>query len=184
MRLFAAVVPPASVLAHLEDAVAAVPDDADLRWTATEARHLTLAFYGEVPDETVSDLEERLERAARRSSALELRLAGAGRFDGRVLWMGCAGDVERLRRLAQAAAAAGRRAGVPTHERRPFRPHVTLARCRRPVDLRPQVAVLAAYEGPAWSAETLSLVRSHLGAGDGGRPRYETLAGWQLGSGA
>ncbi len=179
MRLFAAVIPPPTVLEHLAAAVAPVRDDA-LRWTLTDAWHLTLAFYGEVADDRVPELAERLARVARRHRAVEVSFAGAGRFGSRILWVGCAGDVEPLRRLARSCVAAGRRAGAQVDESRPFRAHVTLARAPRPMNLRPYVDALAGYAGPTWTARQVALVRSNLGAGEGGRPRYETQAEFDL----
>lgn len=178
MRLFAAIVPPDDVLRHLDAAVQPVRDDA-LRWTGVDAWHLTLAFYGEVPDGRVDELSERLGRAAGRHPPVQLALAGAGRFGERVLWVSCDGDLPVLRKIAESCTAAGRRVGVD--EGRRFRAHLTLARASsRPVDTRPYVVALAAYAGPAWTAAAITLVRSHLRAGVGGRSRYEQLGTFKL----
>ena len=181
MRLFTAIVPPPEVLGHLEAAVKPIRDEA-VSWTLPEAWHLTLAFYGEVADERVLDLSERLRRAAARYPVMQLRLASAGRFDGRVLWIGCDGPVDELRRLARSCVAAGRRAGASGREHSRFRPHLTLARAQRPVDLRPYVSALAQYAGPAWTAADAALVRSHLGQGPGRRARYESISTFPLAS--
>ena len=180
MRLFAAVVPPADVVAELEAQVGPLRDHV-LRWTTPDAWHLTLAFFGEVGDERLPDLGARLARAARRRSPMELGLVGAGRFDGRALWMGCAGDVAVLRDLARSLRAAGRRVGASADEERRFRPHVTLARSSRPLNLRPYVAALAGYKGRTWTARDVALVRSELGMGDHRRPRYQTVSTFGLG---
>lgn len=181
MRLFVAVSPPPDVVAHLESVVGPLRDDA-LRWTLTDSWHLTLSFYGEVADGRVDDLTARLARAARRHRSMSLTLAGAGRFGSRALWVGCTGDTAGLRRLADSAAAAGRRVGARAEEVRSYRPHLTMARASRPVDLRPYVAALRGYEGPTWVAESIALVRSYLGAGEDRRARHETLATFALGS--
>lgn len=176
MRLFVAVDPPAAALAHLDDAVAPVRRDRpDLRWAPPARWHLTLAFLGEVEERHLPELTTRLARACARRPIAELALAGAGRFDGRVLWAGVAGDVPALSRLAAAVAAAARRSGIAVEERR-FRPHVTLARSREPVDLRPAAAALAGYAGPSWLADRVRLVRSVLGPA----PRHEEVAFWPL----
>lgn len=195
MRLFAAVLPPPAATAELAAAVDALreppglPGADRLRWTQREGWHFTLAFYGEVAEPVRPELERRLARAAARGRPLTLRLAGAGRFGERTLWMGAAGDRERLGRLAAAASAAGRRSGIPMEEQA-FHAHLTLARARRapaPVaggsheaagtdgvdgiggtgpargtrlDLRPYVAALAGFEGAPWTAGELALVRS------------------------
>ncbi|EYT79135.1 2'-5' RNA ligase, partial [Streptomyces sp. Tu 6176] len=70
MRLFAAVLPPPDVLDALADEVAALralPGADRLRWTGRAGWHLTLAFYGEVAEETVPELEARLAKAAHRT---------------------------------------------------------------------------------------------------------------------
>ncbi|HEX6339251.1 MAG TPA: RNA 2',3'-cyclic phosphodiesterase [Jiangellaceae bacterium] len=181
MRLFAAIVPPPEVVRHLDEAVESVRDDA-VTWTLPDAWHLTLAFYGEVAGDRVPDLTERLRRAATRYQAMRLQLTGAGRFDDRVLWIGCGGPIDDMRRLARSCEAAGRRSGAPTQTQRRFRPHVTLARARQPTDLRPYVSVLAQYVGPEWTATEIALVQSHLGQGAGRRARYEALSMFPLAS--
>lgn len=176
MRLFAALVPPPPVVDHLHAVVAALrAEHGDWRWASPERWHLTLAFYGAVAEAAVPALTERLARAAGRHPPQDLTLAGAGRFDGRVLWVGVDGDRLRLRRLAQATQAAAQRAGVAV-DPRPFRAHLTVARTREPVDLRPAVERLAAYQGPIWTADALHLVRSTLGP----HPRYDDVARWEL----
>lgn len=187
MRLFAALLPPPAVAEELDAAVRALqalPDAGRLRWTPPENRHLTLAFYGEVGEESLPELRERLGRAAGRSRPLELRLRGGGRFGDRALWAGADGDVQPLRRLARSAEAAGRRVGVVGDEGRPYRPHVTLARTRSGRwDLRPYVAALETFDGGTWRVEELTLVRSHLPRSGvpGEQPRYEPVAAWPLG---
>ena len=62
----------------------------------------------------------------------ELSLLGAGAFgegrDVRAVWAGVA-DSEPLKRIAAKSETAARRSGLP-HEKRPYRPHVTLAYLR------------------------------------------------------
>jgi 2'-5' RNA ligase len=167
VRLFAAAVPPPEALSHLAAAIgparAAHPE---LQWVPTERWHLTLAFYGEVEDGRVPRLRRRIERAARGAAALRLRLAGAGHFGGRVLWVGVEGQRDELRALARGVATGGR----------PYRPHLTIARVRRDADPRAAAAMLKGYDGPGWTAGELVLVRSHLGP----KPRHEPIASWPL----
>lgn len=182
MRLFAAVLPPPAVLAELREAVRGVRDER-LRWTGEAGWHLTLAFMGEVADGLVPELRQRLERAAHRSAPFTLRLHGCGRFGGRALWAGVAGDLPALRMLAERADAAARRAGVPMEQHRRYTAHLTLARSRDTgADLRPYLDALAGFEGAAWRADALSLVRSNLPVGGvpGEQPRYETVGAWPL----
>jgi RNA 2',3'-cyclic 3'-phosphodiesterase len=53
VRLFAALIPPESVLDEIERAFAPYRGGPPaLRWTARDTWHVTLAFYGEVDDLT------------------------------------------------------------------------------------------------------------------------------------
>jgi RNA 2',3'-cyclic 3'-phosphodiesterase len=193
MRLFVAVAVPAEVAGELDAAVAPLRAAwPALRWTRRDAWHLTLAFLGEVTEATSARLIPRLERAAARHPALSLSLARAGAFPSvaraRVVWTGVEGDQRALAALADSVAAGARRAGVALADgHRRFRPHLTLARCREPLDARELVADLSRHAGPQWTAREIYLIRSYLpGAArghqdrDNGRPRYETLGRWPL----
>jgi 2'-5' RNA ligase len=84
---------------------------------------------------------------------------------------------ERLKRLAESVAAGARRAGAKETDRKPFHPHLTVARTRQPDNLRELVDVTCAFEGRIWKAEAVHLVQSHLGA----KVRYESVAAYPLG---
>ncbi|MGH3387252.1 MAG: RNA 2',3'-cyclic phosphodiesterase [Actinomadura sp.] len=182
LRLFVAVLPPPEVLDGLEEFLA--PHRAawpDLRWLRRDVLHVTLAFLGEVDERTLDRLVPRLERAAGRHARLRLSFAGGGAFPGggahaRVLWTGLYGDRRTLAGLAASAAAAAVRAGAPQDKYRGFRPHMTLARCRRPTDVRPLVEELSAFAGTPWTAGSIHLMRSHLGR----QVRYESVRSWPL----
>ncbi|WP_446045810.1 2'-5' RNA ligase family protein, partial [Streptomyces olivaceus] len=89
-----------------------------------------------------------------------------------------------LRLLAGRAEAAGRRAGVPMGEHRRYTPHLTLARSREPLDVRPHLTLLDGFTTPAWTVTHLALVRSNLpdSGVPGEQPRYETVARSPLGA--
>jgi RNA 2',3'-cyclic 3'-phosphodiesterase len=182
MRLFVAIALPADATGKLDSAVAplrlAWPE---LRWTGRDAWHLTLAFLGEVDEELLGKLGDRLQHAATRHGPLSLSLGGAGAFPtaarARVLWTGVKGDRRGLGALAGSVAAGARKAGVPSaQERRRYEPHLTLARCRAPADVQTLVATLAGFAGTPWTASEIYLIRSR----PQGQPRYETLGTWPL----
>lgn len=162
-----------------------------LRWVSQEDRHLTLGFYGEVPAGAVEDLTTELETVAAATPAQSLRLRGAGVFTGRTLWAGVqeqgAGEhsngssplISLMRAVEQTGDDYRRDAGrAQPRERR--RAHVTLARTRDrrrgEAEARHRAEALAVYEGPSWTADTVHLVHSELGAGKSGAPRYSTIA--------
>ncbi|MET9829559.1 RNA 2',3'-cyclic phosphodiesterase [Streptomyces sp. NPDC006385] len=187
MRLFAAVLPPEAVVQELAaqvDRLRKLPGADGLRWTGRPGWHFTLAFYGEVDDDLVPDLSARLERAAHRTAPFRLALRGGGQFGrGRALWAGAEGDVAALRLLADRSEAAARKAGVPMGEHRRYKAHLTVARSRSAVDVRPYVTALDAFMSRAWTVEELVLVRSCLPRSGvaGEQPRYEAVARRPLG---
>jgi RNA 2',3'-cyclic 3'-phosphodiesterase len=182
VRLFIAITPPLTAIDQLEAAVAPLrAAEPELRWASPESWHVTLAFLGEVDEKVAQRLSVRLERAAARHPGLELSAAGAGAFPtaprARVLWMGVHGDQQTLTAIAGSVAAGARRAGAPPpDDGRRFRPHITLARCREPADVRPLIDALAGYSGQTWPADRIHLIRSHLGQ----QPRYESIGSWPL----
>jgi 2'-5' RNA ligase len=113
--------------------------------------------------------------------APQVRIGGGGRF-GRgkftVLWAGVRGDVDPLRALARSVRRELKRARLP-YDDKPWKPHLTVA---RPGDRLDRAGVdadrelLAGYEGPAWAAREITLVRSHPGP----KPRYDRLATWPV----
>ena len=177
-----AIAPPAEALAELADAVEPLRLTApELRWAGRESWHLTLAFLGEVDERMLPDLTTRLERAASRHPSQRLAINGAGAFPAagraRIIWAGIQGDGAALAALAASVAAGARRAGAPPpDEGRKYRPHLTLARCRQPVDATHLTQVLAGFAGQHWTASGIILMRSQ----PGGQPRYEQLARWPL----
>jgi len=143
--------------------------------------HVTLAFLADVADRRLDDLVERLGRAAARRTPFETRIAGGGAFPdvarARVLWAGLELDEDgrtEIDRLAAGARAAASRAGIAVDGQR-FRQHVTLARLGRPAEVTRWVRLLDSYAGPAWTAERITLVASHLGEGPRRRPRHEVV---------
>lgn len=188
MRLFAAVLPPEDVVHELAAEVGRLkelPGVDGMRWTERAGWHFTLAFYGEVGDDVVPELTARLERAAARTRPFRLAVRGGGQFGrGRVLWAGAEGELDTMRLLAKRAEAAARKAGVPMDEPRRYKAHLTVARSRDAVDVRPYVAALDAFRGRTWTVDELVLVRSDLPTSGvpGEQPRYEAVARRSLGA--
>jgi RNA 2',3'-cyclic 3'-phosphodiesterase len=185
MRLFVAIEPPTAALDELEAATMPLRHRwPQLRWTDRSTWHVTLAFLGEVDEATAERLGPQLSSAARECRrVLDLSVAASGAFPSaaraHVLWTGIAGDLPVLTGVAKSVAdAAGVAGAPPPDEGRGFRPHLTLAHCSAPADVRSLVDALAGYSGAPWAATKFHLVRSLLGA----RPRYEVMGTWPLGA--
>lgn len=179
--MFVAAVPPDEAVAHLDEFLAVRREAAPYRWTLPDQWHLTLAFAEDVPDRSLEDLSDRLQRAAAKRRPVRLRLAGGGAFPhpdrARVLYAGLdtdeAGRTE-LERLATGSRAALAKAGARVAGQR-FRAHVTLARLGVPDNVTSWVRLLDSYEGPEWELAEVALVASHLGEGPRRRPRHEVV---------
>jgi 2'-5' RNA ligase len=185
MRMFVAVVPPPEVIEDLADFVEPRREvDSPLRWTVTETWHLTLAFMESVADRQLDELTERLTRAAHRREPFELQIAGSGTFPNparaKILWAGIQGDTVQLRHLAVGSRAAASKAGIEVDGAK-YRPHLSLARIPRPIDVTRWLRVFDSYVGPSWRVTEIELIESHLGEGPRGRPRHEPLATFALG---
>ena len=185
--MFVALRPPEAVVEHLDEFLAVRRAAARFRWTTAEQIHVTLAFLAEVPERRLDDLVERLGRAARRRTPVATRVAGGGAFPhpagARVLWAGLGLDETartEVSRMATGARAAATKAGIEVGGQR-FRPHLTVARLSRPMEVTSWVRLLDGYQGPEWSTTTVSLVASHLGQGPRNRPRHEVVEEFSVG---
>jgi RNA 2',3'-cyclic 3'-phosphodiesterase len=209
VRLFAAVQPPAHVLEHLEGALDAVrgPDEdvggvGPLRWAPPEDRHVTLAFFGEVPDGAVREVEHALATVAAEHAPFTAQLRGAGVFDRRVFWIGVGGEVHLLGPLITACVDTGAEVTGRADGRVRSRAHLTVARVRSQARIRARphrrreptspggaggdrvaslAHALAVYAGPEWTVDRFALVSSRPGEGRGGGPLYTTERLFPLG---
>ncbi len=147
MRLFIAVPLPTPIA---RAAAALLPAELPgLRQVRAELLHLTLAFLGQLPDDQLDVVADAARAAAGSRAAFPAEIDRAGRFPDtgrpRVVWLGLgkgATDVERLG--ARVRAELERRA--ITHDVKPTRPHLTLARVREETTLAEARAIAAAVE--------------------------------------
>lgn len=191
MRIFSCLRPPEEVLDHLDDALRAVSPaplgngPPPLRWVAPEHQHITLAFYGEIPDGAVTDLIAGVDGVAASFPAFDVQLTGAGVFTGSALWIGVRAVIEPglMPRLMASAGAAGY--DISRMEPRDRnRAHLTVARLsargsarsRLRADLPSITHALSVYRGPVWRATEIEVVRSELGQGKGGGALHDTVA--------
>lgn len=175
MRLFAAIVPPPSVLDDIEAAIAPLRKDTSLRWSPRSMWHITCAFYGELDDSSLRMLRTRLEHCAESTTLGAIRVQNATEFNGRTLVLEVGGDTEQLARLAERCTAAGRAIGIEMEHRR-YRPHLTIARAHRPRDLSTLVSALIGFRSDAWEPDELVFMQSVRGP----EPRYAVVAAWPL----
>ncbi len=107
---------------------------AGISWTRTGGFHLTLKFFGDLPQSRVSEVGEAIGAVAGAFRPFEVFLEGAGVFPHpkapRVLWVGIRSGGDELSRLQTAIEERLEALGFG-RETRPFRPHLTLGRIRQ-----------------------------------------------------
>jgi 2'-5' RNA ligase len=156
MRLFVGTFPEAETVRELErflddrlgDPRVAVGDP---RFVPRQNWHLTFAFLGDLPREEAEEISKRLDEY--RDSRFALQSTTFGVFpreaSARVFWLG-GDDLGGSITTEQRKLAITLRKWRPLEEH-PYRPHLTIARFRKPFSIR---ALLADWN-EAWSKESI-----------------------------
>jgi len=155
-RLFCALRLPAAALAALSEWQGA--HIAGGRPVPREHLHLTLAFLGHRPVGELAGIAAALREAA--AAADPIRLVPERYRETRSVGMLALSDVGgAATRLAEALFDGLERLGVYEREQRPWLPHVTVVRFRRPLRLRPPLPELGEVS-PSDAAVYHSVLRS------------------------
>jgi len=113
--------------------------EASASWSRPENVHLTLKFFGNVPTQDLSKISAAASRAAKEFSLFQIRIGGTGVFPRRsrpqVLWIGVEDASGHLSDLQQRLEEEFASEGFPKDDRG-YRPHLTIARLRKPEDAR------------------------------------------------
>jgi 2'-5' RNA ligase len=149
-----------------------------LRWVDAAGIHLTLAFLGTLDDDRLALAMEAARAAAQDFPAFDYRLTAPGIFGSpqqpRVIWMGLEDRPlaqlhgSPLQRLHSILNRELERRGFET-EKRPFSPHLTLARIKQPLtpaDLQTLQRLLHSKQDTAnstfYRASSLNVMKSEL----------------------
>ncbi len=141
---------------------------ADVRWVQVGNIHLTLKFFGNLPDSEIEPITQAAGEVAGQQAPFKLQVTVAGAFPNtkspRVIWLGLGGDVMPLaqmyHKLEKAFAALGH---LP--EGRPFNPHLTLGRVKSPANrhrLAMALEKLPPLNWPPFKVSEIILFRSTL----------------------
>ena len=135
-----------------------------LSWVNPENMHLTLKFLGDVPKSEVSLIEEILAQIATQNTLFVMQIGGLGAFPNfsrpKVVWAGVQKDGEKIISLAHQLNTTLGQIGYPS-EKRPFTPHITLARIHTPTNLK-KIAFDEFYEISPITVNRISLMQSRL----------------------
>lgn len=117
-------------------------------WTRRGNFHLTLKFLGDVRADAIDDIGAALQAVIVAQRPFSMEIGGIGAFPNmhrpRVLWIGIKQGTEAVTRLAEAVNHQLAGIGYPAESR--FHPHLTLARLRNRVNLKPQVHLFRKYD--------------------------------------
>jgi RNA 2',3'-cyclic 3'-phosphodiesterase len=150
----------------------------DLRWVDPRGIHLTLAFLGELSDKQLVETIHAAEEAAHKATPFEYRLKGLDIFGSpqqpRVIWMGVedlpSGKVQGspLQHLHRVLSKGLELRGFEV-EKRPFSPHLTLARLKQPLSPESQQRLQrllhsrrAGASSPIYRVNQLCVMKSEL----------------------
>lgn len=126
-----------------------------------EGVHVTLKFLGDVEDDAVGGISSALRDVCSRFSAFEARMAGTGVFPGagnpRVFWVRIE-DGGAMASIAKAVDESMTRLGFEA-EKRPFAPHVTVARVKSPSGIERAYGILREYEKKDFGSFTIADIR-------------------------
>jgi 2'-5' RNA ligase len=138
---------------------------AALRWTKYEQLHITLVFIGQVSEEHATAIVEAM-RDPLPHPPFRFALGGLGAFPPhgapRAFWIGVTSGAEQVVRVQALVAERLETLGVE-RERRPFSPHLTLARWKhsRPSD-RPRTTTTSSATIASVDAHGVTLFQSHV----------------------
>jgi len=156
-RVFCAMELPDELRVQLQDHISslrkAVPDVA-ASWSRVENIHLTLKFYGNVDVDRIEATSGAIDRAIKNVAPFEISVGKTGSFRSQVLWIGVSDPSGNLAAIHQRLGSADR----------PYRPHLTMARIRRPEGARRLVDAhrQMQFENVAVAVKEVVLFRSEL----------------------
>lgn len=159
----------------------AVPH-AQASWSREENIHLTLKFLGDVQTSSLGSLSNAAARAVADISSFQVTLQETGVFPKhgppRVLWIGVKDESGKLAELHSRLEEACAKEGFAKEER-PFHPHLTIARLRKPQGARTLAAAHKEmrFESAEVELAELLVIRSKPSAGGS---RYSVISRHRL----
>ena len=141
-------------------------------WGKPENIHLTVVFLGNIETEEIEAVGETVKGVCMGYRPFQISLKPMGCFPNsrnpRVLWLGLDGDLERMSRFRDGLQHGLKSFGIKEEER-PFRPHLTLGRFRKPARMEAQLNhLMSCYRdltSPVCSLHELILFKSDLKPG-------------------
>jgi RNA 2',3'-cyclic 3'-phosphodiesterase len=141
-RVFCAIELPDDVRERLHEHIAklrAQIPDAGASWSRVENIHLTMKFFGNVATDQIPKISAAATRSAEQFAQFKVQIGSTGVFPrpsrAQVLWIGITDPSGKLTELQQRFENECATEGFEKEERA-YRPHLTIARLRKPEGAR------------------------------------------------
>jgi len=136
LRCFLAIEIPPEPRHRIADAISDLERSfPDLRITPPDNLHITLKFLGDFPEAALPRLAHQAASKLAPMQDFDVTLAGLGAFPharaASVVWIGIQHGASQLARIARKLETTAGKLGA-MRDRRPYQPHLTLARLREP----------------------------------------------------
>lgn len=140
-------------------------------WTKSGNFHLTLKFLGDIHHESIGKVSQAVQTVAETQGPFSMEIAGIGAFPNlmrpRVVWVGIKQGASAVAQLAEAVNLQLVQLGYPTDfaKNGRFHAHLTLARLRSRINLKPFTTLFRKYDtidGATMTVNEITLMRSQL----------------------
>jgi len=153
-------------------------ENSEIRWVRAANLHFTLRFLGDIEQNLVAELADRINTNLAELKPFPLRLSGLGCFPNikrpRVIWLGGDGDLETLNKLAHQVESACLEGGFSKADK-PFSAHLTIGRIKDPHGLESFIDYLSGikFESDEFEVNEVVVFKSDLSPRG---PTYTALA--------
>lgn len=137
-------------------------------WVKRGNIHLTLRFLGDVAPDQISTIKTAIEQVANTRSPFSMKIGGIGAFPNltrpRIIWAGVKTGADEVIAITKEIDAGLSQHGYGRDEK-PFRPHLTLARLKRRINLQALVDVFQQYDtinGATMIVNQIRVIQSQL----------------------
>jgi 2'-5' RNA ligase len=181
LRLFTGIAATKEIDSRLDELVRRLRPLARIRWSPTANFHITTKFIGAWPESRLAELKTALSPLAGRGR-FRIAIGELGFFPNvrapRIFWTGVHGGAP-LHELASATDQVCAKLGVEP-EKKPYSPHLTLARINSPADLGALHAAIRKDPAPEFGDFEAGAFHLYLSQPGPGASIYTSLAEFLL----
>jgi 2'-5' RNA ligase len=143
------------------------PAGEGIRWVKAGNLHFTLRFLGDIEQDSIPGLQQRLAEKLKDLPPFSIKLSGLGCFPNlkrpKVIWVGADGALDELKKLAFEVESACRDQGFGEGDKA-FSAHLTIGRVKFARGLEPLTRMIeqAAFETDSFEIREVVIFKSDL----------------------